>query len=174
MKSYAAHFEWFEKDQKELGVAEELLAALERSGARTLSSLQSFSPDPPDCICLDSAGRSVAIEVAELVCETATRLNAQGHDVYRQWQAGELAAAVAEQLAAKDVKSFHGGPYHEIVACLFTDEPALTLDQAERELGNALFGPFAQLSAAYLLFSYDPGTRTRLGGPSPASRAPVT
>lgn len=159
MKSYAAHFEWPEKDQKELGVAEELVAALERSGARKLSSLQPFSPDPPDCICLDSDGRSVAIEVAEFVCETATRLNAQGHDVCRQWQAGEVTTAVADQLAAKDAKTFHGGPYHEIVACLFTDEPALTFDHALRELGCAQFGPFAQLSAAYLLFSYDPGSK---------------
>ena len=160
MKSYAAFFEWPEKDQKELGVAEELVVALTRHGTRKLSSLRAFSPDPPDGICVDSAGRLVAIEVSEIVCETAARLNAQSHEVYREWQPGELVTAITHRLAEKDAKTFHGGPYHEIIGCLFTDEPALTFDRAARELEHAQFGPFTQFSAAYLLFSYDPGSQT--------------
>jgi hypothetical protein len=160
MKTYASFFEWHSKGQKELGVVEELVVALNRTAALGLHSSREFSPDPPDCICLDASGNSVAIEVAEVVCQEATRLNAQGHAVYRSWQSGELVSEVGRVLKGKDGKTFHGGPYRAIIACLFTDEPALTVTQATAELSGQLFGPFTQLSAAYLLFSYDPGSKT--------------
>ena len=41
----------------------------------------------------------------------------------------------------------------------FTDEPALTFSQGISDW-RQLFGPFAQLTHAYLLFSYDPGTKS--------------
>ena len=134
--------------------------ALNRTTGLGLCSPREHSPDPPDCVCLDAAGKSVAIEVAEVVCETAARLNAQSQAVYRSWQPGELVNHVARVLREKDEKTFHGGPYQAIIACLFTDEPALTFAQASRELNGQAFGPFRQLTAAYLLFSYDPGTQT--------------
>ena len=160
MKTYASFFEWHNKGRKELGVAEQLVVALNRSAHLGLHAAREFSPDPPDCVCLNAAGAAVAIEVAEVVCEKAVRLNAQGSEVYRLWRPGELAAHVARELADKDRKVFYGGPYQSIIACLFTDEPALTLAQAESELANHIFGPCVQLSAAYLLFSYQPDSQS--------------
>lgn len=159
MKTYASFFEWHDRGQKELGVVEELVVALNLSANLALHAPRLFSPDPPDCVCLNAAGESVAIEVAEVVCEKAVRLNAQGARVYRQWRPGELTGHVARELADKDAKSFHGGPYRSIIACLFTDEPALIVEQAESELAEHEFGPFAQLTAGYLLFSYQPATQ---------------
>ena len=160
MKAYAPFFEWHEKGPKELGVVEELILALNQGGGLTLHSPREFNPDPPDCVCLDAAGKPVAIEVAEVVCETSARLTAQGRDVYRHWGPGELAEHISRELTDKDKKTYNGGPYEEIVICLFTDEPALTLDHAKTELSQHAFGPFAQLTSAYLLFSYDPGSQT--------------
>jgi len=160
MKTYASFFEWHDRGQKELGVVEELVIALNRSTKLALREAREFSPDPPDCVCLDAAGESVAIEVAEVVCEKAARLYAQGSHVDRHWSPGELATHVSRELTDKDSKVFHGGPYRSIVACLFTDEPALTVEQAERELADSTFGPFSQLTEAYLLFSYRPATQS--------------
>jgi hypothetical protein len=160
MKTYASFFEWHDKGQKELGVVEELVVALNRAANLGLHSEREFSPDPPDCVCLNAAGQPVAVEVAEVVCEEAVRLNARGAQVYRQWRPGELAPHVARKLAEKDRKVYHGGPYRSIIACLFTDEPALTIEQAAAELSSEVFGPFRQLSAAYLLFSYQPSTQS--------------
>src|SRR5215470_3071984 len=108
MKSYASFFEWHDRGQKELGVVEELVIALNRSTKLALREAREFSPDPPDCVCLDAAGEPVAIEVAEVVCEEAARRNAQGFHVYRHWRPGELAAHVSRELADKDSKVFHG------------------------------------------------------------------
>ena len=95
-----------------------------------------------------------------MVCERATRLTAQGHDVYRIWKPGELSDHVFRVLAEKDAKHFHGGPYQDIVACLFTDEPALAVSVAKAELEASAFGPLKQITAAYLLFSYEPSTKS--------------
>jgi hypothetical protein len=159
MKRYASFFEWHEKGPKELGVVEALINALNQNTALGLHAAQEFTPDPPDCVCLNAFGETVAIEVAEVVCETATRLTAQGHNVYRQWNPGELSEYVAKELTDKDRKQFNGGPYAEVIACLFTDEPALSLEQAMSELQPRTFGPIAQLTSAYLLFSYNSSTK---------------
>jgi hypothetical protein len=119
-----------------------------------------YSPDPPDCVCLTNSGDSVAIEVVEVVCEEATKLNAKGSEVMRIWRPGELTNHILALLRKKDNKQFHGGPYESIIACLFTDEPMLTFEQARAELGNQSFGPFNQLDAAYLLFSYQPASQS--------------
>ena len=160
MKIYASFFEWHDRGRKELGVVEELIVALNNSAGLVLHEPREFMPDPPDCVCLNASGESVAIEVAEVVCEDAARLNAQGSSVYRYWHPGDLATHISRTLAGKDAKTFHGGPYSSIIACLFTDEPALTVEQAKSELSALEFGPYAQITKAYLLFSYSPATQS--------------
>lgn len=160
MRQYASFFEWYEKGPKELGVVESLVSALSRAHGVYLHSPQEFKPDPPDCTAVNAYGQLVAIEVAEVVCETAARLNAQGKAVYRGWRPGELSDHVSRVIAGKDRKIYHGGPYAEVIACLFTDEPALDPKDAAQELSGKEFGPVAQLTSAYLLFSYRPATRS--------------
>jgi hypothetical protein len=159
MKRYAPFFEWIDQGRKELGVVEDLLESLNRSGAG-LSSPRLHRPDPPDCTCIDASGNVLALEVTEVVCETAARLTAQGQDVMRVWNPGELSTHIASRLADKDSKRFNGGPFAGTVVCLFTDEPMLTVQQARDELKGTAFGPFKQLTAAYLLMSYDTSTKT--------------
>jgi len=144
----------------ELGVAEELVRSLELDGLRRFRNLSSHRPDPPDCVCVNETGGRVAIEVSEVVCADAARLSAQGHDVHRDWQSGEFRKRIGSQLATKDTKPFHGGPYAEVVACLFTDEPIMGGDRIAKELESASFGPFRQLTSAYLVLSYHPATKS--------------
>jgi hypothetical protein len=158
-RKYASFFEWPEKDRKELGIVEELVSGLNALGLG-LRNLRVQRPDRPDCVCEDQNGNSVAIEVAEIVCDDAVRLNAQGHNVYRAWRPGDLGAAITARVGEKDTKTFHGGPFSTIAVCLFTDEPALTVDLTKRELESVGFGPYKQIGAAYLLFSYDPGSKS--------------
>jgi hypothetical protein len=158
-RPYASFFEWPDKEQKELGIVEELIVSLNARAGWTLSNLRSQRPDPPDCVCEAAGGKVVAVEVSEIVCELAASANARGERVYRSWRPGELTDSIRTRLEEKDKKTFHGGPYNSIVACLFTDEPALTYEAALKELASQSFGPLRQISAAYLLFSYDPGTK---------------
>jgi hypothetical protein len=160
LRKYASFFEWFDKGRKELGVVEELLVSLNSVYGLGWREPMLQKPDPPDCTCLSPSGDRVAIEVAEVVCEVATRLNAQGQSVVRDWHSGELRTHIAALLREKDATAYHGGPYNEIAVCLFTDEPYLILSEVSRELGSTDFGPFVQIDSVFLLFSYDPNTET--------------
>ena len=159
-RKYASFFEWIDKEGKEFGVGEELVKALSSGGLLQLSNLAPCNPDPPDLSCQNAQGDLIAIEVTEIVCEEAVRLNQQGQDVYRNWQPGELQATIAERLDRKDKIALQGGPYHSLYVCLFTDELMLTYQSAREELSNVVFGPFNQITDAFLLFSYQPVTKT--------------
>ena len=159
MRKYASFFEWSDKPTKEIGVVEELLISLNKELGLGLHSLQSFNPDPPDCICLNTYDQLVAIEVVEVVCQEAVRLNAKGNDVYRLWGRGELAPHIEQLLKRKDKKTYHGGPYGEVIVCLFTDELTLSPDFVSDELRSVFWGPYKQISSAFLLLSYNPESR---------------
>jgi hypothetical protein len=160
LRNYASFFEWFDKGQKELGIVEKLLRSLNSAYALGWHTPVIQKPDPPDCVCLTGSGERVAIEVVEVVCETATRLNALGQRVVRDWRPGDLKPHVTALLNEKDGKTYHGGPYSHIAVCLFTDEPHLALTEVSGELGAAIFGPYRQIKSMFLLFSYDPNTET--------------
>jgi hypothetical protein len=159
-RQYASFFEWTDKEGKELGVAQEFVKALNAEMGLALSSPRLQRPDPPDAICTSAAGERVAVEIAELVTEEAVRRTAMGEDLLRVWRPGDVSSAVSGLLLRKDEKTFHGGPFGQLYVCLFTDEPMLTIDAAREELAAVKFGPFRQITDAFLLFSYDPGTRT--------------
>jgi len=155
---YASFFEWSDKQRKELGIVEELIATLHRSFGLTYHSPRNHQPNPPDCVCLDAEGRLVAIEVTELVSQKAIELVAKGKDVVRNWRPGDLAVATAERLESKDGKKYHGGPYAEIIVALHTDEPLISYEYAKAELAHASFGPFNKITSAFLLLSYSGGS----------------
>ena len=159
-RQYASFFEWPDRQIKELGVVKELLTTLNSTTNLGLHSPSVYEQDPPDCICKNVEGGNVAIEVTEVVCSDAARLNAQGQKVHRIWRAGELVSHIERLLCEKDKKYYHGGPYINILACLFTDEPMLTFDFVKSELTHANFGPFSQLTSAFLLFSYEPVSKS--------------
>jgi len=160
MKEYASFFEWHDKPRKELGVLEDMLNSLNRTSGANYHSPQIHRPDPPDCICLNALGGHVAVEISELVCQEAARLTAQGEHVMRMWLPGELRKQIVQLLGEKDEKTFHGGPYAEIVVCLFTDEPMLGIGHVISELAASSFGPFRQLSSAFLVLSHDPNAKS--------------
>jgi len=159
-RQYAPFFEWPDKGGKELGVAEEFVASLNAESGLGLSDLQLQHPDPPDLTCVTAGGERAAIEIAEVVCEETVRRTAKGEGVLRMWRPGDLTSSVAALLRRKDDKTFHGGPFAHTFVCLFTDEPMLTLESARAELASARFGPFKQLTGAFLLFSYQPSTQS--------------
>ena len=99
----------------------------------------------------------MAFEVVELVSQEAVERNEKGEYVYRWWDPEDIRAKVGELLLHKDGKIFSGGPYANIAVVIHTDEPALIADDAREALAGVTFGPFRQLTRAYLMFSYMPG-----------------
>jgi len=157
---YAGFFQSPRKDWSELSVVEELVVSLEREGFDSLHNPQVFSPDPPDVICLGSGNLPVAVEVVEAVSQDAVALNAQGRKVTKWWDAAEFVTHVCGLVLAKDAKTFNGGPFQRKIVCVHTDEPVVMPDEVRVALAGIPPMRLTQIAAAYLLFSYDPGTKS--------------
>jgi len=155
-RKYASFFEWHDKPTKEFGIVEELLQSLSVDGF-TLRDPRIYEQDPPDCVCVDGTEQLVAVEVVELISQEAIERNEKGEEVYFWWKPSDICIEVGKLLARKDAKSFNGGPYAEVAVLIHTDEPALTADAAREALEGVDFGPFNQLTRAFLMFSYMPG-----------------
>lgn len=153
--------------QVELGAVVDLLESMERSG-ETIYFDPVNAANPPDCIAHDIQGERVAIEVTELVCQAAVEANQKadraaiarlepGVMVHRVWQRLDFLAHLERLLETKDGKSYLGGPFDRVALLVHTDEPMLIRSQCEDWLSGHHFGPFKQITEAYLLFSYEPG-----------------
>jgi len=154
-RTYATFFEWPDKSVKECGIVQTLIDSVS-GDAYQIDSLNSHSPDPPDCTCKNISGGLVALEVVEFVLEEAVERSARGEKVWVWWEPERVRRHIQHLLKVKDEKEFDGGPYAEIVIVIHTDEPALTADDAHAALSGIIFGPFDQITRAFLLFSYVP------------------
>ncbi len=155
-RKYASFFEWFDKGQKELGIVETLLQSVAFKGAETFLNLSISPKDPPDCIAEDQSGNLIGFEVRELVDEEAVRLNAQGKEVYRNWEVNEVVKELESIIVEKDSKTFHGGPYKRLILVIHTDEFVINFQTLKPVLEIHEFKKTNQISEVYLLFSYDP------------------
>ena len=158
-RKYGAFFELGDKKQKELTVGEELFQALNSELGYSLDRLALHEPDPPDLACYLGKER-VALEVTELVCATAVKANETGKQVYREWRPGEATEALRALLHRKDSIKLQGGSFSALWVCVFTDEFMLTAEHLAKELATVTFGPFQQISKAFVLFSYQPSQPT--------------
>jgi len=163
---YADFFEAPTKAEKEITVLRALAESMEAAGAIPFERI--VWPDPnhaPDCIATLGAV-SVGVEVTELVCAEAIRHNVRvrrpclesfqpSEALYARWTPEQLVSAVDASLRGKDTKQIVG-TYDEFAVVLQTDELELSHTFCSRALSGAGFGPFDQLSRAYLLISYDP------------------
>ena len=80
----------------------------------------------------------------------------------KEWEASEFVEKVRDILREKDAKDFHGGPYARVVLVIHTSEPDLCFkkDDYSRILRGENLGRCKQITDIYLLFSYQPGTKS--------------
>lgn len=171
-RPYASFFDWPNKETKELGVVRQLLESMGDSGPLRLREVRPGRPDPPDAVGTQEDGTLAAVEVTELVDPEAIRRNVSAarnsrssdpieqmkDRVVRIWDRPDLISAVEERLRAKDEVTLMGGPFERYVVVLHTDEPMLSVTDAQRWLAAHTFAGMSQITDAFLLMSYDPTT----------------
>jgi len=159
-RKYASHFTWFDQRVEEKGVVRLLLESMEQAGDEVLHSLRTVRDDPPDCVAKDATGRDVAIEVTEIVDEDAIRYNQKGTRVIRDWKWEGVLEAIQDKIKDKDIKIFKGGPYSRIWLVIYTAEPDIISADFNPILQEHSFPPTDRIDEAFLLFSYNPSTRS--------------
>lgn len=160
MRKYASHFDWHNKQRKELGVVEALFEGMKAAGASIYHSPKYSKKDPPDCVAEDNDGEIIGIEVTELVDEQAISENQKGTRVYRDWETHKVINAIKEILKEKDTKNYIGGPYFKLILIIFTDELTISSERYSLILNSKVFPTCKQINEVYFLFSYDPGIKS--------------
>jgi hypothetical protein len=158
-RKYAAGFEWGTKSQKERDVGEEFLKALFLKCGIEWKGLENSLLDPPDLFCVDSDGRSIGIEVTEVVCQQAIEMNQKGVNCYRNWTPDTLRSAMFERLIEKDGVTFKGDAPDSYVVVLFNAEIGVWPTLVDEAISDFEFGPFSKINRAFLLLN-------RFGGDS--------
>ena len=72
---------------------------------------------------------------------------------------GDVAEALHALLHRKDSIKLQGDSFSALWVCVFADEFTLTAERLARELATVTFGPFQQISKAFVLFSYQLAAR---------------
>jgi hypothetical protein len=161
-RPYAGFFAWQDREVAEWGVAESFATAASAEPGFPLQNLRSRGAgnDPPDCEALDADGRSIAIEITELVDgDMIAAARRSSRRQWRTWNETSFRVELQERLADKDGKKLKGGEWAEYVVLVHTDEPALTIEQAQTWLEGYRFQSPRQIGRAFLLLSYDPFRR---------------
>jgi len=171
VRRHASFFSWPDKAAAELGVVECLFEAMLQTCTAAYHSPRGSGENWPDVVAKNKDGRSIAIEVTELVDQAAARAMArregepvrEGGRADQKWADEVTLARIQERVSEKDARSAGGTEmYAESVLVIHTDElylsPAATIALV-REHTFAL--PHGTLSRAFLLFSYQPTGRSQ-------------
>ena len=161
LRPYAGLREWRpNRERGEFGVGEDFVEALDRQFGESFVSLRARGrgADPPDLEAMDVSGRSVGIEVTEIVDVIAIKrcIAAKVHE-HANWDAPKLGEHIKQALLRKAQIELNGGPYEECILVLFTNEYLLDFDRVERWLREETFAQPMAFSRAFLSLDYQPG-----------------
>jgi len=159
-RGYASFFDWPERDQKEVGVTLSLFESLLAKERLHYSNLRARGQgkDPPDCEATAPNGRSIGIEVTELVDSQGIK-NAKAGRPYdwATWDKAKLESYLLSRITAKDASpGLKGGPYDRYWVVIHCDEPELNHERAQVLLDGWTGTATTLVDEAFLLFSYDP------------------
>jgi len=161
-RHYADYWEWgADRKRAERGIAEALIEHLGIEG--------SFDPqmrETPDLAFLTTDGRTIGIEVPEVVDEQAAAINRHAEKkgrprVWAIWSDATLARALRHWVTVKDSKvGPNSDQFDEVWLVLATDEPTIDMTMAERACAKC--GASAKhLQRAFVLLGYHPDALSR-------------
>jgi hypothetical protein len=162
-RNYADFFHWPHKETKEAGVMDQFLEVRRSQGLPDYAAVVQCTHDPPDFAAVDDLGQNIAIELTELVAADVIEHNlaaAPDRRVWRKWTEQEVIDAIGDLLRRKGIASLNGGPYAEYHVLIYTDEPLISPAHYVPLLERTAIASPAQVSSAFLMSSYDPGTQS--------------
>ena len=156
-RDYAGFYDWPDKPTKEVGITGTFFEAMEAREGRPFSDLRRSEKDPPDCLATDEQGRTIGVEVTELVSEEAARLSAQGKNVYRDWKFPEVVERLEQIIREKDAKLGASRPYSKLILLVHCAEPTVNpRDTPLDALGKHVFPAPSHIDEAFFLLDYWP------------------
>ena len=162
-RGYADFFLWpIDRDLEEWGIANSLKESLEATENSFFSELRrrGRGNDPPDLEAVNFQGERIAIEVTELVDESAIKNYKETNEYdWAEWDKLKFLNGLQYAIKTKDEKfpKLQGSPYPGgYYLIIHTDEPELVSNKVDDYLQESHIEPPDYLSKVYLLMSYDP------------------
>lgn len=162
-RGYADFFSWpIDRDLEEWGIANSLKESLEATGNDFFADLRrrGRGNDPPDLEAVNLQRQRIAIEITELVDESAIKKYKQTNDYdWAEWDKNKFINSLQYAINAKDKKfvKLKGSPYPGgYFLVIHTDEPELKVGLVDQYLHDSNMVSPKHLKKVYLLISYDP------------------
>jgi len=133
---------------------------MEQRGEPLYSDPKSCNDQWPDVIVKTHQSVEVAVEVTELVDEISVKENQKGNGIFCIWTPEQVYLEIERILTKKNLKSSHGGKYASVALVIHTDEHVIEPEKYIPLLKVRQFDRPVNIDETYLLFSYDPRTKT--------------
>ena len=151
---------------KELSIGMHLFQYLEgQEGDRYFDDFDN-AEDPPDISAISSDGQKIGVEITELVSNEAIQAQIRGDRAAQvadmvKWPNERIIESIQERIDSKnDVSPDIKAKYQRFILLLHTDEFSLTYTNVEQAINGKVWGNTENLDEGYLLFSYDPFTKS--------------
>jgi len=159
-RNHASFFEWPDKSIKEIGITQDLFTILEEYSEDYLVNVMP-GEDPPDVKVITSKGKTVGIEVTELVNQKAIEYQIKNDPRYYEevvsWSKSSFNKKLSDIIFKKNILCENkGGNYDELSLLIFTDEPELDSDTIKSYLEGADLGSPKNFKNVYILTGYEP------------------
>ena len=159
-RNHAGFFEWPDKSIKEIVIAQDLFSKLEEYSDDYLVNVMP-GEDPPDVKVITSKGKTIGIEVTELVNQKAIEYQIKNDPRYHEevvsWSKSSFNKKLSDIVSKKNrLCKNKGGNYDELSLLIFTDEPKLDSDTIESYLEGADLGSPKNFKNVYILTGYEP------------------
>lgn len=161
-RQHANHFNWHVKDVKEIGIAQDFFAQLEKLTEEKLVKIEN-AEDPPDVRVVTSTGKVMGVEITELVNQKAIELQIKQHESYvyelLKWDKEYTLARIEELINEKNELCRHPpSVYDAMVLLIHTDEPKLRPVTLKGYVSGHEWPDSPSFDGIYVLVGYDPET----------------
>lgn len=159
-RNHAGFFEWPDKAIKEIGVAQDLFSKLEEYSGDYLVNVM-IGEDPPDVKVITAKGKTIGIEVTELVNQKAIEYQIKNDPRYHEevvsWTKDSFNEKLSNIISKKDRLCKNvSKDYDELSLLIFTDEPKLDSDTIESYLEVGGRSHPNSFKNVYMLTGYEP------------------
>ena len=161
-RQHAGYFNWPNKKEKEAGITNEFLNSGLHCGRHSFTCFELEENDPPDAWVFDSSGGRAALEIVELVSQSAIEAHKNGDmEKYRKeftrWrELGYFKCRVNEIVSEKDKKCGHLFAEGAAVQLLLHSDETYVLTYCHKHLKQGLELTSSRFERVWLLLSYDP------------------
>jgi hypothetical protein len=151
---YAGHWEALKKQDKEIIVVFDLLAAIhQREKRRWIKRIEPGlkSNEPPDVVGINQENKRVAFEVTELVEPSAIKSHKKVKPIRVDWNSDEILKRLQSKIDGKGLRCF-SKEYESVVLVIHTAERHLRPDKFSPVIAAHRFVRRGQINEVYLIF----------------------